>query len=113
MGIFSEWRWGDLNHQVTKYNYVLRTNSTKCLQARLTRDSFLSKESHRSDRFNFTKAKQLVSLPFHRKHKTTQKGGYVLVDISGKTMNHLKTYLEKFLLFYKSCPNLQNALGNA
>ncbi len=32
--------------------------------------------------------------------------------MSGKTMNLLKTYLEKFWLFYKSCPNLQNALGN-
>lgn len=35
------------------------------------------------------------------------------VEVSGKTLNRLKTYLERFWMFYKSCPNLQNHLANA
>lgn len=36
-----------------------------------------------------------------------------VVDLSFKTLNHLKSYLSRFWEYYQSSPNLQEALEGA
>jgi hypothetical protein len=61
--------------------------------------------------FHSRQKKKYLLPPLHRKHKTTQMGGCVLVEMSGKKLKSLKVYLQRFWDYYQCSPKLQITLS--